>query len=275
MEIGVVNILKKDKLDSIFDRVASFGVKTCQLHSWEPDLFTDEIAEKVCAQSKKTGVRVCALWAGYTGRVYWNFTEGPITLGFLPPEHRYHRIMELKKAADFAKKIGTKAIITHCGFLPENMTDSNYKPVLLAIKEVAEYCKKLDVGFWFETGQETPVVLLRVIQDLGLDNLGINLDPANLLLYGKGNPIDSLEVFGKYVHNIHVKDGMPPTNGRDLGKEVQVNTGRVQFPLFIKRLREIGFDEELIIEREIPEGDEQKRDIQETINNLQAWWDAK
>ncbi|NLF93204.1 MAG: sugar phosphate isomerase/epimerase, partial [Oligosphaeraceae bacterium] len=129
------------------------------------------------------------------------------------------------------------------------------------------------LGFWFETGQETPIVLLRVIEEIGDDNLGINLDPANLLMYGKGNPLDSLEVFGKYVRNLHVKDGMTPTDGRKLGREVQVGKGMVNFPRLVQRLREIGFDGEFIIEREIAEGEEQQRDILETVANLQQWWE--
>ena len=118
------------------------------------------------------------------------------------------------------------------------------------------------------------MVLLRVIEELGIGNFGINLDPANLILYGKGNPIDALDVFGQYVRNIHVKDGLYPTNGKELGREVQVGQGKVRFPEFMKRLLEIGFDGELIIEREIAEGEGQNHDIRETVANLQAWISA-
>ena len=93
-------------------------------------------------------------------------------------------------------------------------------------------------------------------------------------MYGKGNPIDALSVFGKYVQNVHVKDGMVPTNGHQLGREVQVGQGMVNYPVFIPNLRDVGFDGELIIEREIAEGPEQKRDILETVGNLKKWWNA-
>ena len=274
MKIGVINSLRLERQDCIFDRVKNLGFKTCQLSSWRPFELTDALAAKVSAQIQSSGVQPCAFWAGYTGPVYWNFTEGPLTLGLVPPAYRFQRINELKQAADFASKIGARAIITHCGFIPENMSDPEYKATVIAIAAVATYCKQLGIGFWFETGQETPIVLLRVIEEIGTDNLGINLDPANLLMYGKGNPLDALEVFGKYVRNLHVKDGMTPTDGHKLGKEVQVGTGMVRFPALVKRLREIGFDGEFIIEREIPEGDEQKRDILETAANLEKWWNA-
>jgi sugar phosphate isomerase/epimerase len=123
-----------------------------------------------------------------------------------------------------------------------------------------DHCIANGQDFLFETGQETPVTLLRAIQDLGEKGLGINLDPANLLMYGKANPVDSLDVFGKYVMGIHGKDGLYPTNGRELGREVPLGEGRVDFPRFIAKLKEIGYPGDITIEREI-DGDEQRRDI--------------
>lgn len=115
-----------------------------------------------------------------------------------------------------------------------------------------------------ETGQETPVTLKRAIQDiektLGKGNVGINLDPANLIMYGKANPVDALEVFGEYVRGIHGKDGMYPTDGHYLGAEMPLGQGKVNYPAFIAKLKEVGYDGDITIEREIT-GEEQKKDI--------------
>jgi L-ribulose-5-phosphate 3-epimerase len=268
VEIGVINILRNG--GKCFDHVAQFGLHTCQLCSWNMDEATREIAETVKKESAAAGVRVCAFWAGWPGRQVWDFKEGPTTLGLVPEEFRSERVDALKKWADFASWIGAPAIITHCGFIPENMTDPNYPGVVDAIHEVATYCEGRGLGFWFETGQETPVVLLRTMQRIGTSNLGLNLDPANLLLYGKGNPIDALDVFGGYVRNIHVKDGFCPTDGEYLGKEVAPGEGLVRFPEFVKKLKKIGFDGELIIEREI-EGEQQIKDIRKTVEDLHRW----
>lgn len=268
MEIGVINALRNG--GKCFDHVEQFGLKVCQLTVWDLSLATPEVAEVVKAESARTGVRVCAVWGGWSGPAKWNFTEGPITLGIVPEQHRAQRIEELKKSADFAVAIGVKNLITHVGFIPENMTDPEYPAVVDAIREIAQYCKDRGLQFWFETGQETPVVLLRTIEHVGTGNLGINLDPANLILYGKANPIDALDVFGQYVTNIHVKDGLYPTDGDHLGKEVPAGQGKVRFPEFIARLKEIGYVGELIIEREIS-GDEQARDIRKTVDDLQTW----
>ena len=108
--------------------------------------------------------------------------------------------------------------------------------VLDALGEIAEYCQKLGLEFWFETGQETPVTLLRTIEDIGLPNLGINLDTANIILYGKGNPVDALDVFGKYVRNLHIKDGVYPQNGHKLGHETPIGQGKVDFEKVIIKI---------------------------------------
>jgi len=280
MKIGAVCMLSSQTYPDVFGRIAGFGFKTCQLVCWDLDFYETDFeakAAEVKRQMEASGVTPSALWAGWTGRQRWNFTEGPATLGLVPVEHRWHRVVELKRGALFASKLGLKAIITHCGFLPEDPHDPNFHGTVQAIADVAAYCKSLGIGFWFETGQETPVTLLRTIQAVEADSavgpgvLGINLDPANLLLYGKANPIDALSVFGQYVRNIHVKDGMLPLDGNKLGAETRVGEGMVDYPRFIKKLLSIGFDGEFIIEREIPEGDEQKRDIQKTTSDLLEW----
>ncbi len=267
MQIGVMNGLRNG--GKCFDHVAQFGLRTCQLVSWDRSQATRENAEVVARESKASGVRVCSVWSGVPGPAEWNFTKGPLTLGLVPAEYRADRVAALKQWADFASWIKAPAIITHCGFIPENMTDPEYGPIVDAIRDVAEYCKARGLGFWFETGQETPIVLLRTIERVGTGNLGINLDPANLILYGKGNPIDALDVFGQYVRNVHVKDGFYPTDGEKLGREVLVGTGRVRFPEFMARLREVGFTGELIIEREIS-GEQQAADIRKTVDYLKT-----
>ena len=181
-------------------------------------------------------------------------------MGLVPSEYRSLRMEELKKGSDFAKKIGVENMATHMGFLPENPYSKEYQEVVCAVRYVAMYCQKNGQYLLFETGQETPITLRRTIEDVKTGNLGINLDPANLILYGKANPVDALDVFGEYVRDVHAKDGLYPTDGRNLGKEMPLGQGKVNFPALIKRLKELRYDGTLTIEREIS-GEEQKKDI--------------
>lgn len=264
-EIGVMANLQAEGPSLRY--VAEFGLKVCQLACWDPKMLTSERAGSIRAESRKTGVGVTSLWAGWPGPAVWDFMDGPATLGLVPRKYRKVRVAALKKGADFAKKAGLAAIVTHLGFIPENPRDPVFDEVVRAVRDVALYARKRGLEFWFETGQETPITVLRLIECVSTGNLGVNLDPANLILYGKGNPIDSLDVFGKYVTGVHAKDGVYPTKPMELGHEVKVGQGKVRFPEFVKRLKEIGYKGAYIIEREIT-GDQQTKDIAETVRYL-------
>ena len=271
-DIGVLQSL--DEAGKCLDTVKNFGLPCCQLVSWDTAQCRPDIAEKTRARAAALGVRVSSFWAGLPGPAEWNFKFGPLTIGLVPPEFRMARVQALKDWADFAKILGAPAIVTHAGFLPENPSDPEYLPVLSALRQVANHCKRVGIGFWFETGQETPVTLLRHIEEIGADNLGINLDPANLLMYGRGNPVDAVRVFGKHVRSVHAKDGMTPTGGQHLGHEKAIGDGLVDFPSMLRILKDAGFDGDLIIEREIAPGEEQNRDIRNAVAKLAEWRNA-
>ena len=271
-EIGVMTDLTADA--ARIDRVAEFGLGCTQVVSWKPELATPEVARTLKRRAADAGVRLTAVWGGYGGPAEWNFTAGPATLGLVPETWRWMRVRQLCKWAEFAAEAGAPAVLTHCGFLPENVTDPQFEPVALAIREVALRCKSLGLGFWFETGQETPVTLLRFIETVGTGNLGVNLDPGNLLMYGKGNPVDSLMVFGRFVRAVHTKDAFPPTNGRELGAHVRIGDGCVRWPEFLPALLDCGFEGDLTIEREI-EGEKQLADIRYSIGYLGGLLDKR
>ena len=262
MEVGVISHARTG--ENPFDPIARHGVHVTQFCNWIIDNCTAEYGKKIKKMAKDSQVRLNSLWAGYSGNCVWNFTEGPTTLGIVPPELREQRVKELMRGAELAAWCGVPAIATHCGFIPENPSDPLYPGVLDAIGRVATRCAELGLGFWFETGQETPVTILRVIEDLNMDNLGVNFDTGNLILYGKANPLDAVAVFGKYIRNLHVKDGLPPTCGRELGKEVAVGKGLSNYPKLLPALYAAGYRGDLIIEREIS-GEQQIKDIRKTI----------
>jgi len=269
MKIGVLIIMNKDHvIEEEFKKVNSLGLESCQISCWDPSLFTDENAQKINECKEKYKVEVSTFWCGWSGPSIWNFYEGPLTLGLVPEAYRYARICELKKGSDFAKKINVKNIATHVGFLPENPATTEYQSLVCSLRELATYIKNNEQYFLFETGQETPVTLRRIIEDIGTDNLGINLDPANLILYGKANPVDALDVFGEFVRDIHGKDGCYPTDGRNLGEEKPLGEGKVDFPKFVAKLKEIGYDSYITIEREIS-GDKQIEDIKKAKTLLE------
>ena len=256
----------------IFDemkKVRDIGCECCQITIWDTSLFTDGVAEKIIEAKEKYGIEISTLWVGWSGPTEWNFTGGPMVLGIVPEAYRMRRTEEILRGADFAVKLGVSRIATHIGFLPENISDPNYYPVVAVLRYIVRECKKKGLCFLFETGQETPVALLRVIEELGEDCVGINMDTANLILYGKGNSADAITVFGKYVMDTHIKDGFYPTSGKELGREVKVGEGMANIPEVIRRLRAVGYTGNYVIEREI-NGEQQIKDIKETVEYLKG-----
>ena len=256
LRLGLILGIGRDPNDAIA-KVHDLGLPTCQV-------FVDEIDSVLAGRLRqaldKYQTEATSLVVGGPGKEVWDFYDGPLTIGLVPRETRERRIAHIKKASDFAKQCGIDAVQTHCGFIPENANDPIYKETIAAMHEVVAYCKRNGQNFRYETGQETPITLVRAIQDVGLDNQGVNFDLANLILYGKANPVDAIELLAPYIQGIHAKDGLWPTNPRKLGEEVPIGKGKVDFPRIIARLKEINYRGAVTIEREVS-GPQQVEDV--------------
>lgn len=263
MRLGVIASVKENP-DAAIAHVRDLGVPTCQIGVQN---YTPELAAGIRSATAQYGIEPTALIVLGPGGLDWNFYQGPLTNGLVPRGTRRLRIKRLKAGSDFAVQAGIPAIHTHCGYIPENPNDELYVETVDAIREVASYAKSNGQIFLCEMGQETPVTLLRAIQDAGMDNIGVNLDTANLILYGKANPVDALDVIGKYVRGVHAKDGFYPTDPVELGREVPIGEGKVDFPRFIAGLKKLNYTGPITIEREI-NGPKQIEDIKKSIKYL-------
>src|SRR4051794_35060731 len=223
----VVQANKKPTLDEALASVKRFGLSTCQL---AVGLAPPELAVPIRNAAAKYEVTITTFMTLGEGQMVWNLRDGPKTIGIVPPNTRAERVAALKRASELAKACGVKAVHTHCGFIPENPNEPLYAESVQAIKEVATHLRDNGQTFLMETGQETPITLKRVIDDVRMDNLAVNLDVANLILYGKGEPVGALEVIGKHVRGMHAKDGIYPQDPYGLGEEVPIGKGRVRFP---------------------------------------------
>lgn len=264
LRLGLIIGIGKDP-DAAMAKVRDLGLPTSQVFV---DEFEMDLVGKLRQALEKYQIEATSLVVGGPGKEVWDFYQGPMTIGLVPRETREARVAHIKKASDFAKQCGIQAVQTHCGFIPENPNDPVYKETIAAMKEVAGYCKNNGQNFRYETGQETPITLVRAIQDVGLNNQGVNFDLANLILYGKANPVDAIELLGPYVQGIHAKDGLFPTNPKDLGEEVPIGKGKVDFPHIIERLKRLNYQGAVTIEREIS-GPQQVADVRESKNYLE------
>lgn len=267
MKNGIGMIYSLDKLllhgpDVLFD----LDLDCVQLVTSNPKLYTKENAARVLDMLGNR-LRISSFWAGWSGPQVWDFQSGPQTLGIVPTAYRAQRLEELVSGADFAKLLGVTEMATHVGFIPENPSTDAYHDLRVAVQYIADYCKTQGIHFNFESGQETPVTLMRLITDLNNDYVGINMDPANLIMYGKANPVDAARIFGKRIRGMHIKDADYTSDFYHLGPEKVVGTGSVNFPKLLQVVLEIGYEGDFYIEREIT-GEQQLIDIRNTIDFL-------
>jgi sugar phosphate isomerase/epimerase len=244
--LGVISVADNPEED--LKIVRDLGFPTCQLSikSYSP-----ELAVRLSSSLEKYRLKPTTLICMGPGIYKWNLIDGPSTIGLVPRENRAARVERLKQGIDFCKAAGIPAVHAHFGFIPENPKDILYLEFIETMKPIGEFALKQDIDIYFETGQETPVTLLRAILDIGTGNLFVNYDTANLVMYGKANPLDGLKVIGKYVRALHAKDGKYPVNPNELGKEVPIPAGEVNFPAIIDYLKKLDFKGSITIEYEL------------------------
>src|SRR5205814_3740484 len=169
---------------------------------------------------------------------------------------RPERLERLKWALERTRALGLADLMLHAGFIPEP-GQPDRKPFLDTLAKVSDLAKAKDVTVAFETGQETADLLRLTLDELKCPNLKVNFDPANMLLYDKGDPLRAVEILGKDIRSVHVKDAKRPTTPGNWGEEVPLGQGQVNIRKFVKTLRKVGYRGPLCIEREV--GDQQQR----------------
>ena len=246
------------------------GVPTIQLHAPAKETRTAENAEKFLAYLSELGITLTAVFGGFEGESYADIPTVVETVGIVPPALRAARVQEMKEIADFAHMLQCDVVALHLGFIPHDKSDPLYGDVVKVTRDILDHCKHNNQNLHLETGQETAAGLLEFISDVERDNLFINFDPANMILYGTGEPIEALRQVGALVRSVHCKDATWADNpGVEWGAEVALNDGAVGMEDYLRTLDEIGYTGPLTIEREIPQDPErQKTEIGNAVNLL-------
>ena len=252
-------------------KVKDMGLPTCQLGN-PPDEYvygeeSEELIQKLKDAMKKTEIKISSVFIMYKGHI-WNLIDGPGTIGLVPENTRAPRVVHACAMSNWAKKVGIDVVTSHMGFIPVDSTSLLYKGFIETMKEFVGFCKSNGQLFAFETGQEPPKVLRRTIDDIGMDNVRVNLDSANILLYGMGKPLEAVEAFGEFVINTHIKDGKWPTEPGKLGHEFPIGEGDVHYEEVLPALYKKGFRGPLTIEREIS-GEQQITDIKKAMKIME------
>tara|TARA_B100000519_G_C14259848_1_gene447058 strand:+ start:1590 stop:2432 length:843 start_codon:yes stop_codon:yes gene_type:complete len=246
------------------------GVPTIQLHAPAAETRTPENAESFLAQLEELGITLTAVFGGFDGESYADIPTVVDSVGLVPPSTREARVQEMKEIADFARLLNCDVVALHLGFIPHDNTDPLYQEIVKVTQDLLDHCQGNNQSLHLETGQETAEGLLQFISDVGRDNLFVNFDPANMILYGTGEPIEALQKVGAYVKSIHCKDGTwSEKPGIDWGAEVPLGEGDVGMENYLRTLDDLGYTGPLTIEREIPqEPERQKAEIGHAVKLL-------
>jgi sugar phosphate isomerase/epimerase len=181
------------------------------------------------------------------------------TGGFVPDEAWPQRLEMAIRAGELTAALGVKCTEFHVGFIPTS-NDPTYKVLVDRAREVAVALAKVDVDLLMETGQESGSELLQFLNDLNCRNVGVNFDPANMILYDKGDPIAALRVLGPWIRQVHIKDATRTQVPGQWGAEVPTGTGEVDWRAFFATLKALKFGGDFVIEREA--GNQRVEDIQ-------------
>ena len=171
--------------------------------------------------------------------------------GGVVPDETWQDTWEVAQAAaKLAGELRLKLVTFHAGFIPDDETDPIFEKLLHRIRLVADVFGANGVDIGLETGQETASTLQRFLTQLGRVNVGVNFDPANMLILDMGDPTDALEILRPWIRQCHLKDGVRPSQSGGKGAEAVVGTGEVDWPDFLSALRELNIPGGYFFERE-------------------------
>lgn len=256
-----------------FQGLIDEGLEACQL-IYKPEKYLKEEAEIIVQAAKSTGIDVCSMFAGVRDSfVFWDGYHDYNVAGINNPIFGKERIEYIKSSVEFASWVGIKQVIIHAGYFTNNPFAPEFTLMASLMKHLCSYAKKFNIDILLETGQESPIALKRLIVLSGADNLFVNFDTANTIMYGYGNPVDAIYTFGEYIRNMHAKDGLPPKDIYKCGVETPIGEGYVDFERVLKDLKATGYDDYIIIEREI-DGEQQKIDVLNALKKLKGIWNS-
>lgn len=268
LEIGIMFWAGADPVETIRG-IKALGVRAGQL-GVPGDMPLKGAGQEWRAALEQEEFTVVTVFCAYTGESYADMPTVEQTVGFVPLATRDEREQRTKDVSHFASELGVNSIACHVGFVSEDTGDPEYGAVRDLVGRICDHAKLHGQTFALETGQETASALLRFLHDVNRDNLGINFDPANLIMYGTGDPIQAVEVLGDHLLSVHCKDGVwpPKLPAGALGTERPLGEGAVGMDKFIAKLQQLGYKGTLNVEREIDDAEQKKIDLRKGVELL-------
>jgi sugar phosphate isomerase/epimerase len=252
------------ELKTLLDRL---GVDVVQIACGDPHHAAWDEGDRLPEAARAAGFRMTGAMLGFPGEDYTTPQTIQHTGGFGNPATRAERLERFTWALDRTRALGLTDLMLHAGFLPEP-GDPDRRPFLDTLGKVSALAQAKGITVAFETGQETADLLRRTLDELACPNLKVNFDPANMLLYDRGDPLRAVEILGPDIRSVHVKDANRTTVPGTWGEEVPLGQGQVDIRSFVRTLKKVGYRGPLCIEREVGNQEERLRDVAHGIRFL-------
>ncbi|HEV3204569.1 MAG TPA: sugar phosphate isomerase/epimerase family protein [Gemmataceae bacterium] len=268
LAIGVCSwSLQVKNIPELKNLLGRLGINVVQIACGDPHHAAWEEGEKMPEAAKAAGFQMTGAMLGFPGEDYTTPQTIQKTGGFGDPATRPERLERFQWALDRTRALGLADLMLHVGFIPEP-TNPDRKRFLDTLARVSDLAKTKDVTIAFETGQETADLLRLTLDDLKCPNLKVNFDPANMLLYDRGDPLRAVEILGPDIRSAHAKDANRPAVPGNWGEEVPLGRGQVNIRHWVKALQKVGYQGPLCIEREVGNQDNRLNDVAHGIRYL-------
>lgn len=251
--------------EQLIEAVRDLGISVVQL-ALTPHRDSTEAWDDAPKKLRDAGIRIASGMFGTVGEDYATLESIRETGGLLPDEHWQANLEIARDVAQIARDNDIELISFHAGFIPHDQNDPLFATMLERIRTVADCYAEHGLQLLFETGQETADDLLTFLNVLDRKNVGVNFDPANMILYAKGDPIEALAKLLPHIKQVHIKDALPTQTPGTWGSEVVVGDGAVGWQAFMQTLRDSNYTGDLIIEREA--GENRQGDIRTAISKI-------
>jgi sugar phosphate isomerase/epimerase len=255
-------------MHDLLSKVRQLGLQQIQLALAPLIQLDDKRKYHELGQLRADGIKLAAGMIHFPGEDYSSIATIRQTGGYVPDDAWALRQRMSREAARLAQELGISAVSTHVGFVP-SPSAAEYATMRDRVREVAADFASFGVDLLMETGQERADELLEFLHDLKRPNLGINFDPANMILYGAGDPIAAIRTLAGHIRHVHAKDATASAKpGVEWGEEVPFGAGQVNPPAFLDALAEAKYTGPIAIEREA--GNDRMGDVAKAIAVLKA-----
>jgi len=267
--IGVCSwSLRPARAGELVRALGRVGIRSVQL-ALGPVIQEPTVWGSAIGELRREGIEIVSGMMAMSGEDYSSLESIARTAGVRLDETWPANLAHAEAVASLAADEGLDLVTFHSGFIPEDRDDPERAKLLERLRTIADIFANRQLRLGFETGQETAQTLVEALDDLDCPNVGVNFDPANMILYGKGDPIDALRLLRPHVVQIHVKDAMPTTTPGTWGTEVPVGDGAVDWQAFFEVALALDPPVNFIIEREA--GADPGADIPEARELIQTY----